>query len=368
MALSSLKEKIVAPFHFLRPQQAPLLGVDISSSAIKMVEIEEAGKGLYRVERYVIEQLPKDAVVDGNIANLELVSEAMKVAWKRLGTRVRNVALALPAAAVITKKVILPGGQRDEDLEFAVQGEANQYIPFTLDEVNLDFQVLGVSPNSADEVEVLIAASRKEKIEDRVAVTEAANLKTLIMDVESFATQAAFELVRGQLQGGGENAVYAIVDIGAITARITMIHKDQSVYVREQQIGGNQLTQDIASHYGMTVEESEASKRNGSLPENYQTDILHPFIDKVANEIARALQFFFTSTQFNRVDHIILCGGCAQLTGLEERIASQTQTHTIIANPFSNMALSSRIKPRQLTQDAPALMVACGLAMRRFEA
>jgi type IV pilus assembly protein PilM len=368
MSVSDLKERFAAPFSFLRPQEPPLIGVDISSSAIKMVEIEEAGKGLYRVERYAIEPLPKDAVVDGNIANLEQVSEALKVAWKRMGSRIRNIALALPAAAVITKRVILPAGQREEDLEFAVQGEANQYIPFTLDEVNLDFQVLGVSPNSAEEVEVLIAASRKEKIEDRVAVAEAANLKTVVMDVESFAIQAAFELVQGQLQGGGENAVYAIVDIGAATTRMTMIHKDQSVYVREQQIGGNQLTQDIASHYGMTLDEAEASKRNGSLPENYQTDILHPFIEKVSNEIARALQFFFTSTQFNRVDHIIVCGGCAQLTGLEERVANQTQTHTIIANPFSNMALAQRIKPRQLTQDAPALMTACGLAMRRFEA
>lgn len=368
MAASDTKTRLTASLDFLKPKQPPLIGVDISSSAIKMVEIEEAGKGTYRVERYAIEPLPKDAVTDGNIANLEAVSEAMKLAWKRMGTRVRNVALALPAAAAITKKVILAGGQREEDMEFAVQSEANQYIPFTLDEVNLDFQVLGAAPNSPEEVEVLIAAARKEKIEDRVAVAEAANLKTLVMDVDSFATQAAFELIEGQLQGGGENAVYAIVDVGATTTRMTMIHKDQSVYVREQQIGGNQLTQDIASHYGMGLDEAETAKRNGSLPENYQTDILHPFIEKVSNEIARALQFFYTSTQFNRVDHVIVCGGCAQLAGLEERIASQTQTHTIVANPFSNMALAQRIKPRQLTQDAPALMVACGLAMRRFDA
>jgi type IV pilus assembly protein PilM len=365
MAVLSLKEKLIAPFNFLRSQESPLVGVDISSSAIKMVEIEEAGKGLYRVERYAIEQLPKDAVVDGNIANLEQVSEAMKVAWKRLGTRVRNVALALPAAAVITKKVILPGGHRDEDLEFAVQGEANQYIPFTLDEVNLDFQVLGISPNSPDEVEVLIAASRKEKIEDRVAVTEAANLKTLIMDVESFATQAAFELIRGQLQGGGENAVYAIV-ISAVTTRMTMIHKDQSVYVREQQIGGNQLTQDIASHYGMTRRVGSLQAER-SLPENHQTDILHPFIDKLANEIARG-RCSFSIPQLSSTGSITSFVRWLRATDRARRAdCQQTQTHTIIANPFSNMALAQRIKPRQLTQDA-ALMVACGLAMRRFRA
>jgi type IV pilus assembly protein PilM len=117
----------------------------------------------------------------------------------------------------------------------------------------------------------------------------------------------------------------------------------------------------------MSYEEAEGAKRNGNLPENYYTDVLQPFVEKLSLEVSRALQFFFTSTHFNKVDHVVLTGGCALLSGLEERISAQTQTHAVIANPFSNMALSQRIKPRQLTQDAPALMVACGLAMRRFD-
>lgn len=252
-------------------------------------------------------------------------------------------------------------------MEVQVQSEANQYIPFSLDEVNLDFQVLGPAPSGEDEVEVLIAASRKEKIEDRVAAAEAAGLKTIVMDVESYASQAAFELICNGSAGVSESDVTVIVDIGATVTRVSVLHNGQTVYMREQQIGGNQLTQDIARAFDMPPEEAEAAKRVGSLPENFGPDVLAPFNEKIVLEIQRALQFFFTSTQFNKVDHILLTGGCAMLDGLEEMVAQRTQVHTLVANPFANMALSSKIKPRQLTQDAPSLMVACGLAMRRFD-
>ncbi len=138
----------------------PLVGCDISSSAVKIVELSEANKNVFRVERYVIEPLPRDAVVDGNINNLDAVSDCLKRCWKRVGTNVKNLALALPSAAVITKKIIVPAGQQENELELQVETEANQYIPFALDEVNLDFQVLGPAPNSPEDVEVLIAASR----------------------------------------------------------------------------------------------------------------------------------------------------------------------------------------------------------------
>jgi type IV pilus assembly protein PilM len=252
-------------------------------------------------------------------------------------------------------------------MEGNVQSEANQYIPFSLDEVNLDFQVLGPAPSGDDEVEVLIAASRKEKIEDRVAAAEAAGLKTIVMDVESYASQCAFELICEGSSGVKESDVTVIVDIGATVTRVSVLHNGQTVYTREQQIGGNQLTQDIARAFDMPPEEAEAAKRVGSLPENYGPDVLAPFNEKIVLEIQRALQFFFTSTQFNKVDHILLTGGCAMLDGLEEMVAQRTQVHTLVANPFANMALSSKIKPRQLTLDAPSLMVACGLAMRRFD-
>ncbi|HEX4858229.1 MAG TPA: pilus assembly protein PilM [Usitatibacteraceae bacterium] len=360
-------EKLASRFEFLSAKTPPLIGVDISSSYIKMVEIVDRGKGLYGIERYVIEPLPKDTVTDGNIANIEAAGEVMKRAHKQLGTRIRNVALALPASAVITKKVLLAADQREEDMEFQVQSEANQYIPFSLEEVNLDFQVIGPAPNNVEEVEVLIAASRKEKIEDRQAVAEAAGLKTVVIDVESYAALAAFDMIKGAATGIEDKDVTAIVDIGAQTTRVSVMHEDQQVYTREQQLGGYQLTQDISRQFGMPLEEAEVAKKSGGLPENYHPDVLQPFNEKVVLEISRALQFFFTSTQFSKVDHILLSGGCAMLDGLEEMVAQRTQVHTLIANPFANMAVSSKIKPRQLTIDAPALMVACGLAMRRFD-
>lgn len=345
----------------------PLIGLDISSSAIKMVELSQNGKEGYRVERYVVEPLPKDVVADGNITNLDVASEALKRAWKRMGTATRNVAMALPAAAVITKRIIVPAGLREEELEAQVESEANQYIPFALDEVNLDFQPIGPAPSSPDEIEVLIAASKKEKVEDRVAVADVAGLKVTVMDVESNAALAAFELIQAALPEEGRNQIIAVVDIGANVTNLTVLRNLQQVYSREQAFGGSQLTQDIARQYGMSYEEAEAAKRAGNLPENYEADLLRPFVDSLAMEVSRALQFFFTSTQYNQVDHIVLAGGGAVLQGADEAVAAKTQVNTLIANPFADMVLSDRVKARSLLNDASSLMVACGLALRRFD-
>lgn len=350
------------------PKARPLIGVDISSFAVKMVELTDAGKGELRIERYAIEPLPKDAVVDGNIANLEFVADALGRCWARMDTSTRYVALALPTAAVITKKITLPGNLREQEMEVQVETEANQYIPFALDEVNLDFQVVGPSPSDADEVEVLIAASRKEKVDDRVSCVEAANLKPLVMDVESYAAQAAFELVEKQFPAGNKNQITALVDVGSNVMNVAMMQNEQPVYTREQAFGGIQLTQDIMRTYGMSFEEAETAKRNGSLPENYEAELLRPFLENMALEVSRALQFFFTSTPHNQVDRVVLSGGCAILRGVEEVVAERCQLPVVIANPFAHMTLSPRVRAKQLAADAPSLMVACGLALRRFDA
>lgn len=349
------------------PKARPLIGLDISSSSIKLVELSEVGKGVQRIERYTIEPLPLEAVIDGNITNLEAVAEAVKRAWKRLGSPIKYVAMALPAAAVITKKIIVPAGQREQELELQVESEANQYIPFALDEVNLDFQVIGQAATGPDDVEVLIAASRKEKVEDRVACADAAGLTPVVMDVESYAMQAAFELVEAQLPESGRDAVIALIDIGVSAMNVTVLKNDRQLYTREQAFGGNQLTQDIMRAYGMSGEEAEAAKRVNALPENYEADLLRPFMDSLALEVSRALQFFFTSTQYSEVDYIVLAGGCAVIAGLDEVVAARTQIETIVANPFANMLSSSHIRPKHLIADAPSLMVACGLALRRFD-
>ena len=345
-----------------------LAGLDISSSSVKLVELSGGDKDGYKVERYAIETLPRDAVVDGNIANLEAVSEAVVRALRRFGPGVRNVAMALPASSVITKKIILPEGLREQEMELAVESEANQYIPFALDEVNLDFQVIGPAAGSPGEVEVLIAASRKDKVEDRVAIAQAAGLKATVVDVESLAIESALELVSAQLPGGGRDKVIALIDVGATVMNVTMLRNRVPVYSREQAFGGNQLTQDISRQYGMSVDDAEAAKRAGTLPEAYARDLMRPFMDSLALEVSRALQFFFTSTQYNQIDHLVLAGGCAVMPGLAQVVGSRTQIETVIANPFAKMALSSKVRPKNLLADAPSLMVACGLALRRFDA
>jgi type IV pilus assembly protein PilM len=354
-------------FDLFQPKAPPLFGLDISSSSVKMLEIVDAGKAAYRVERYSIEPLPRDAVVDGNVNNLEAVTEAVRRAHKRMGTRTKHVAMAVPTGAVISKKIVVAAGLPEAELELQVETEANQYIPFALEEVNLDFQSLGPSAANPEEQEVLIAATRKEKVEDRVAVAESAGLKALIMDVESFAQQAALGLVVQSLPGGGKDQNVAVVDVGANVMNVTVLRNDQSVYTREQAFGGSQLTQDIVSRYGMSPEEAENAKRTGGLPDDFDTEVLRPFMENLSMEVQRALQFFFTSTQYHSIDHILLAGGSAVIPGLDAIVNTRTQVASSVANPFALMQTSPRVQLKRLMIDAPSLIVACGLAMRRFD-
>jgi type IV pilus assembly protein PilM len=351
-------------FSFLSESTPPLIGIDISSTAIKMVELAEHGRGNYKLEGYAIAPLPKDAMVDGNVNDLEKVVDAMRYAWKLLGTREKRAAMALPAAAVISKKVLMAADLREEDMEVQVEAEANQYIPFSLDEVNIDFQIIGPAPNSPDEVEVLIAASRKEKIEDRVAAAEGADLKVIVMDVETYATEAAYTLIASQLPNAGREQTVMIVDVGASMIHINVLHDDKSVYTREQSFGGGQLTYEIQRRFGLSLEEAEIAKRKGGLPESYENEVLQPFIQSLAMEVARALQFFTSSTQYNRVDHIVLAGGCGAIPAIDVMVQDRTQVNTVVANPFNKMTIGSKIKQQQALLDAPALLIACGLAMR----
>jgi len=360
-------ETLSTAFDFLKTKSPSLIGVDIASTSIKLVELSQTGKGVYRLERYAIEPLPKDNVTDGNIANLDQVSDALKRGWKRLGSRNRNVAMSLPAAMVITKKIIVPAGQKEEELELTVEAEANQYIPFALDEVNLDFQILGPAPNNPDEVEVLIAASRKEKVEDRVAIAEAAGLKPRVMDVESYATQEVFGLIAPSLPANGRDQNIALVDMGSHVTHFYVLRNKPLLFSRDQAFGGNQLTQDIQRAFNLSPEEAESAKKNQGLPENYDSDVLQPFMETLALEVTRALQFFFTSTSHSQVDQVVLAGGCAALPGIDELVSKRAGVPTVIANPFASMQASDRIRPRQLALDAPMLLIATGLALRSFE-
>ena len=351
----------------LGKKNQPLIGLDISTSSVKLVELSDAGKGEFRLERFASEPLPRGAVVDGNIENIEQVSEAVRRVWKKSGTRSKQIALGMPPASVITKKIILPGGMSEDQLEVQVESEANQYIPFALDEVSLDFDVIGPAANAPEDVEVLIAATRKEKVEDRVAVAEAAGLKPMVMDIESYAARSALDRIIAQMPKGGQGQIVALFQIGAQATHVSMLQDGQTIYEREQPFGGNQLTQDIVRAYGMTFEDAEAKKKSGDLPDGYEQELLEPFLENAALEVTRAIQFFFTSTPYTNIDHIFLAGGCAIIPGLVEMVADRAKISSSVVSPFKGMQLSPDVREKQLRVEAPAYLVACGLAMRRFD-
>jgi type IV pilus assembly protein PilM len=359
--------EVILDLSFFNPKARSLLGLDICSSAVKMLELSAVGRNDFRVERYAIEVLPKDAVTDGNIANVDAVMSGIRNAWRRMSTSVRNVAMALPASAVISKKIIVPDGLRDDEMDALVESEASQYIPFSIDEINLDYQVMGAAPTSPGEQEVLIVASKKERVEDRLAVAEGAGLKPVVMDVESYASQLAFDLIVDQLPDIHSSSLVALVDIGMNTMRLSVLQGGAPVYTKESVFGGGMLTQDIVRRYGMSYAEAETAKRTGDLPGDYETDLLPQFSENLSLEVARTLQFFFTATQFNKVDLIMLAGGCAAIHGIEAQVASRTQVNTVVANPFSGMTVSSNVRSNSLQSDASSLLTVCGLALRRFD-
>ncbi len=347
-------------------KSTPLIGVDISTTSVKMVELAGT-RDKPELLRYAIESLPKDSISDGNIANMEAVVAAVERAFRKLGSRTKSAATALPTSMVITKRIALPAAAREDDLEPAVESEANQYIPFALDEVNLDFCVVGPVPNDPSQADILIAAARKEKIEDRVEALESAGLKAIVVDVEALAVMGACSSLAETLPGRGVDQNIGVLDIGATSTRFYVFRNGEQIFMRESPFGGNQLTQEIQRTYNMTPEEAEAAKKAGNLPANFETDVLRPFVDTLAIEAARALQFFLTSSSQGQLDYILLAGGCAVIPGLSEAVSRRTNVIASVANPFAPMSLGSGIRSRQLALDAPALLVACGLALRRFD-
>ncbi|HGX93645.1 MAG TPA: pilus assembly protein PilM [Candidatus Tenderia sp.] len=351
---------------FLKRKASSLVGLDISSTAVKLLELSQSGSR-YRVESYSVVPLPPHAVVEKSIADVESVGAAINRAVKKSGTKAKVAAVAVAGSAVITKVISLPASLSEDEMESQIELEADQYIPYPLDEVNLDFQVLGASEKSNDSVDVLLAASRSENVDIRVAACELGGLTAKIVDVEAYAMETAYGLVASQLPDGGDGLTVAIIDVGATMTTLNVIHDFKIIYTREQVFGGKQLTEEIQRRYGLSYEEAGLAKKQGGLPDNYVPEVLKPFKDAMVQQVSRSLQFFFSSSQYNSVDHVVLAGGCASIPGIDELIEDKLGVTTSVANPFANMSLSSRIKPQALGADAPALMIACGLAMRSFD-
>jgi len=345
-----------------------MLGLDISSTSVKLLELSKSG-GDYKVESYGVEPLPENAVVEKNISDVEGVGEAIARLVERCKTKVKLAAVAVAGSAVITKTIEMSAALNEDEMETQLQVEADQYIPYPLEEVALDFEVQGPSPRSEEQVEVLIAACRLENVEMREAALELGGLKAKVVDIEAHCLQRAFDLVRDQFAADDDedDQVIAIVDIGATMTTLSVLTSGGAPYTREQLFGGKQLTEEIQRRYSLSVEEAGLAKKQGGLPEDYDTEVLQPFKEAVVQQVTRSLQFFYSSSAYDDVDHIILAGGTSSIDGLADMVAAKLGTPCSIANPFSNMSLSSRVNEDNLHNDAPAMMIACGLALRSFD-
>ncbi|WP_372778431.1 pilus assembly protein PilM [Litorivivens sp.] len=344
---------------------SPVVGVDISSSAVKVLELS-LNDGRYRVESFAVAALPQNAVVEKNIADTEVVAESLRLAHTRSRSKQKNAAVAVSGAAVITKVIEMPADMGEDVMESQITMEADQYIPYPLEEVALDFEILGPSERNEAMMEVLLAASRQENIDSRVEALELADLEAKVVDIEAFAMERTFSLIAEQFELN-ENSVVAIIDIGATVTTLSVIVDGETIYTREQLFGGRQLTEEIQRRYGVTYEEAGLAKKEGGIADDYEDEVLLPFREAVVQQVNRALQFFFSASQYNMVDLVVLAGGVASTSGLADQVANELGTSAVVANPFANMEVAPGVDVLALNADAPAMMIACGLALRSFD-
>ncbi|MEO1926644.1 MAG: pilus assembly protein PilM [Gammaproteobacteria bacterium] len=348
--------------------QSAVLGIDISTAAIKILELSRSG-ARFRVESYAVTPLPQDSIVDRNIANIDVIAKAIKLAIKQSGTKKREACVAVAGSSVMSKVISMPVSLAEDEMEEQILVEADQYVPYALDEVSLDFEVQQISKNNPEMVDVLLVASRRENVEDRIEALGKAGLKTKIVDAEAYAMERAFSLLEDHLPDTGDtdNQTVAIVDVGATMTTLNVLHESRTVYTREQGFGGKQLTEEIQRRYGLSYEEAGLAKKHGGLPDNYISDVLDPFKKAMVQQIARSLQFFVSSSANRSVDSIVLAGGCSSIVGIGKLVEQGLGIPVYVSNPFVNMALSNKVKPQSLSNDAPAMMIACGLALRSFD-
>ena len=343
-----------------------LLGIDLSSTSVKLIELSRSGSR-YKVEAYAVEPLPPNAIVEKNIAELEVVGQVIARLVTKARTSVKHAAVAVAGSAVITKTIEMEAGLSEEELENQIKIEADQYIPYPLEEVAIDFEVQGATTRNADRVNVLLAACRKENVEVREAALALAGLTAKVVEIEAYSLERAYGLLAEQLGNGEEDLTVAVVDIGATMMTLSVLHNGQTIYTREQLFGGKQLTDEIQRRYGLSTEEAGLAKKQGGLPDDYETEVLSPFKEAVVQQVSRSLQFFFAAGQYSDVDYILLAGGTASIVGLDQLVQQKIGTPTLVANPFANMTLSNKVNAGALASDAPSLMMACGLAMRSFD-
>jgi len=349
------------------PRSKPLIGLDITSSSIKLVELSGSVDNC-RAECYAAEPTPPNAINEKTIVDTAAVGDAIRRAVKRANTKTRDVAIGISGDVAITKVIQLPKALDDNQLEAQVEIQADQYIPFPMEEVSYDFQRLGQSESDPDMIDVLLVATRTENVDQRRAAVEAAGLVPRVVDIESFALENACQLMAHQMPDGGQGHLIAVVDFGATNTTFSVLRDMRVEYTRDFSFGGQQLTEEIMRTYGLSLEDAGRAKKEGGLPSNYVPEVLDPFIDDMTQQVSRSLQFFLASANHReQPDQILICGGCANIPGVADVISSKVGISTEVGDPLGQMKISSRAKAQGIHKDATALLTACGLALRSFD-
>lgn len=349
------------------PRSRPLIGIDITTSSIKLVEFSQSGKG-FRAESYAAEPTPPNSINEKTIVDAPAVGEAIRRAVKRAGTNCKDVAIAISGDAAITKVIQMPRRLSPREMEGQVEIQADQIIPFPIEEVSYDFELLGPSRGDAELLDVLLVATRTENVDQRRAAVQAAGMQARVVDVEPFALENACQLLAHQMPDGGMGHLIAVVDFGASNTTFSVLEDMRVIYTRDFPFGGQQLTEEIMRTYGLSLEDAGRAKKEGGLPGNFQPEVLDPFIDDMTQQVSRSLQFFLASGGGReQPDQILVVGGCANIPGVADVIASKVGIPTEIGDPLGQMKISSRAKSQGIRKDSTALLTACGLALRSFD-
>jgi type IV pilus assembly protein PilM len=343
----------------------PVIGLDIGSTSVRLLQLSSHGSG-YRIDHFAIEALSEGVVVDKAVRDVEAASNAISRAVRASGTRAKSCAIAVSGSAVFTKIISLPADLAAADIESQVQIEANQYIPYPLDEVSLDFEVLGPSARNADLMDILLAASKSENIESRQDAIDVAGLKAKVVDVEAFAIANAFELIRKR-DGIKRSEAVGFFDIGYDMTTLLVIKGGRVVYTRDHPFGGHQLLEETQRRYDMTAEQAAFFERNEEPPEDFEEEVLEPFQLNVVHQISRALQFFASSNEYTNISTIYLSGGVASLKGLAAMAQQELGMTTRVADPVTGLDIADNVAVTALKRNTTNLMIAMGLALRGFD-
>ena len=339
-----------------------LVGLDIGSSAVKAVELKPAGRG-YRIASYGSEPLPPDSIVDGAIIDGAAVAEAIRRLFEGRGIRTREVAASLSGNAVIVKKITLPT-MTEAELAESIYWEAEQYIPFDVQDVNLDYQVLDGGDAAKGTMDVLLVAAKKEKIADYTGVIAQAGRTAVVVDVDAFALQNAYEANYGIEPG----TVVVLLNAGASATNINILSGEQSVFTRDVSIGGNAYTEALQRELSLPYETADQLKRGqpvDGMSFEEARPVLRAVTDNVMLEIQKTFDFFKATAASDRIDRIVVSGGASRAEGFTEVLAERFGAPVEPFDPFRRINFDARKLTGEPTAIAPTAAVAVGLALRR---